>query len=276
MESHDMGSSMRLREFADRHVSALEGDEERHHLMLFLIGSALHQPEGNLRCWTLGTGAACAVQSPGWPLVLGTIDPDMCRDFAAATRDLAYPAVIGPRESVAFYVDEAVRHGRSFGAPVDQQIYAMRAAPGRPECDGVARPVTTATVDLFTDWALAFEAEADLHRPPSARQDLAALALNGDSLFWTVDGVPVSLASVSRRTRRTASISRVYTPPIARGRGYAGAVTAAQAARVMAQGKPIAVLFADLANPAANRCYQRIGFEPVCRFAFFPAESPAR
>lgn len=78
------------------------------------------------------------------------------------------------------------------------------------------------------------------------------------------DGRPVSLAGIVRRTRNAAAIAIVYTPPELRGRGYAGSVTAAVVEKIYAEDRRIACLYVDLRNPAATRCYAKIGFKPVC------------
>ena len=83
-------------------------------------------------------------------------------------------------------------------------------------------------------------------------------------LLWVVDGEPVSTAGIVRRTRAAAAISRVYTPPSCRGRGYAGSVTAAVVERIFAEGRSAACLYTDLRNPSSNRCYAWVGFKPVC------------
>jgi predicted GNAT family acetyltransferase len=71
------------------------------------------------------------------------------------------------------------------------------------------------------------------------------------------------MAGINRRSRSTATIAGVYTPPEFRGRGYAGSVTAAVAARILAEGRS-ACLYAELGNPAAIRAYARVGFAPHC------------
>jgi predicted GNAT family acetyltransferase len=78
------------------------------------------------------------------------------------------------------------------------------------------------------------------------------------------------MAGIARRTRHAAAISAVYTPPRLRGRGYAGAVTAALVERVFAEGKSIACLYTDLRNPFSNRCYAKIGFKPTCSSWHYP------
>jgi predicted GNAT family acetyltransferase len=53
----------------------------------------------------------------------------------------------------------------------------------------------------------------------------------------------------------------VSTPPEHRRHGYAAALTAAVARRLLDRGR--VVLFADLANPTSTGVYLRIGFRPV-------------
>jgi predicted GNAT family acetyltransferase len=58
-------------------------------------------------------------------------------------------------------------------------------------------------------------------------------------------------------------VSPVYTPSDLRGRGYAGAVTAAVSRAALDAGAGEVLLFTDLANPTSNALYQRIGYVPV-------------
>ncbi len=107
--------------------------------------------------------------------------------------------------------------------------------------------------------------EAVPHDPLPDRARLEAVPAEGRHQFWIVDGKPVAMAGISRRTRNTGVISGVYTPPALRGFGYAGSVTAAVAEQIFAEGRTAACLYTDLRNPYSNRCYARIGFRPVCR-----------
>jgi predicted GNAT family acetyltransferase len=60
-----------------------------------------------------------------------------------------------------------------------------------------------------------------------------------------------------------ARVAPVYTPPSLRGRGYAGAVTAAVSQAALDAGATEVVLYTDLANPVSNSVYQRLGYRPV-------------
>ncbi|MCP2256761.1 putative acetyltransferase, GNAT family [Streptoalloteichus tenebrarius] len=82
----------------------------------------------------------------------------------------------------------------------------------------------------------------------------------GGLLVWEVDGVATSMAGVSRPIADMARIGPVYTPPEFRGRGYAGAVTAAASEVARQAGAREVLLFADMANPTSNGLYQRLGF----------------
>lgn len=56
----------------------------------------------------------------------------------------------------------------------------------------------------------------------------------------------------------------MYTPPEARGRGYATSLTAAASADQLERGRRFCFLFTDLANPTSNAICQSIGYVPVC------------
>jgi predicted GNAT family acetyltransferase len=151
-----------------------------------------------------------------------------------------------------------------FASRLPLQILALDGRPRSPDPPGFARRVTADDAALFADWRLAFGTEAVPEEPPSTHQAQAKIAANGDHLMWIVDGAPVSLASIGRRTRNGAVINGVYTPPAFRGRGYAGAVVSAVVQKGYAEGKSFACLYVDRRNPASNRCYAKLGFTPVC------------
>lgn len=71
------------------------------------------------------------------------------------------------------------------------------------------------------------------------------------------------MAGATRTVAGTARVAPVYTPAGLRGRGYAGAATAAVSRAALDAGAEEVVLFTDLANPTSNALYRRIGYEPV-------------
>jgi RimJ/RimL family protein N-acetyltransferase len=259
-------------DFLEHHRLALERDEVRHNLILTI---ALDHPPDLLR-WTLGAPGACAVQMPGFPIVLGELTPAQCRALADETRVLDYPGVVGPDRTAFWFTERAIELGLTFLEPIPQQLHVLRDKPNYPGALGHARVIGPADVELFADWTIAFLREAVPHDPLPSRQRLAQIAAEDCHQFWIAGGEPVSIAGIKRRTRHAAAISGVYTPPALRGRGYAGSVTAAVVERIFAEGKGAACLYTDLRNPASNRCYAKIGFKPVCSSWHYPRTRAAQ
>jgi RimJ/RimL family protein N-acetyltransferase len=255
---------MQLAEFIATHMPALEQDEARHNLMLGILGAAAKDPNCKLMTWTLGEPGACAVRSPGRPIVLGEVGRGEARTLAETTRELDHAGVVGLDAAPPWFVERAVELGLSFKDPIPQRIHALREPPIYPGARGHPRQVGAADAPLFADWFSAFMREAVPFDPVPPRDELESAAGSGRYTFWLVDDEPVAMAGIARRSLSTGTISAVYTPPAQRGRGYAGSVTAAVAERIFAEGKAATCLYTDLRNPASNRCYAKIGFRPVC------------
>lgn len=200
-----------------------------------------------------------------YPIILGELQHAQCRAFAEQTLDLDYPGVVGIDPIVSWFVERAVERGVTFDEPIPQQIHALREAPIYPDVGGAARVVDIGDIDVFAAWLIDFFKEAVPHDPLPSREALEKTAGSGNYRFWIIDGAPVSMAGIVRRTRHAAAIAGVYTPPPLRRRGYAGSVTAAVADAVFAEGRTTACLYSDLRNPASNRCYGKIGFKSVCQ-----------
>ncbi|WP_436840003.1 GNAT family N-acetyltransferase [Streptomyces althioticus] len=65
------------------------------------------------------------------------------------------------------------------------------------------------------------------------------------------------------RSRHGSPHPRPHAARTPRGRGYGAAVTAAVSQAARDAGAEHVLLFTDLANPASNSLYRRIGFQPV-------------
>jgi RimJ/RimL family protein N-acetyltransferase len=256
---------MELQEFVEFHRPALEQDETKYNLILGLLGRMLETAQPNVRLWTIGGPGECAMQTPGYPLILGRLTAAQCQAFAEATLDIDYPGVVGVDGVAALFVERAVERGVKFAEPIPQLIQALRDRPSYPGIHGAARLVGRDDVELFSQWLIAFFREAVPHEALPSRERLETTAAAGNYQFWVVDGEPVAMAGIVRRTRHAAAIAGVFTPPALRSRGYGAAVTAAVVDAVFAEGRTTACLYSNLRNPASNRCYAKIGFKPVCR-----------
>ena len=259
-------------DFLELHRPALEQNEARHNLMLGLLDRLAHGTDNSeVRLWTLGGPGECAMQtSPRNAIILGELNQSKCRALADETLGLDYPGVVGNDPVVLCFVERAIEHGVRFAEPIPQQIYALRDRPSYPEVLGTARVVGIADAALFGHWLIAFFKEAVPHDPLPTPDGVQKTAAAGNYQFWIVNGEPVSMAGIVRRTRHGAAIAGVYTPPALRNRGYAGAATAAVADSIFAEGRTMACLYTDLRNPASNRCYAKIGFKPECLSWHYP------
>lgn len=256
---------MDLAEFIALHRPALETREVCENLILGLLHRFEAKPDPALRLWTLGEAGQCAMKTPGRGLILsGASSKEQCRRFAAQTAALDYPSVAGTGETAKWFVAKAEELGLAFGNNKAMRIHELTRPPLRPEVPGQAREATLADASLVHSWVLAFIAEADTQDPEPALQETEESVGNGKHWLWTVGDKPVALAALNRRTARCGSIGPVYTPPPFRSQGFGGAITAAVVDRIFASGKHTACLYTDLANPASNRCYARLGFKPVC------------
>jgi RimJ/RimL family protein N-acetyltransferase len=253
---------MGLAEFRAYHEPALMRDEVTHGLLLGALAQASGEQSSDLSIWTLGGPGQCAMRLAGHSIVLGDLGEAQCRELAELTADSDYPGVFGPGMSGVWFSERAVELGVQFLEPDRMRLHVLRDKPRFPGSAGYARPVTIVDLALFTEWFCAFQREAVPHDPPPARAGLERRVTEGGFLFW-IDEEPVSMAGIVRRLKNSAAIGGVYTPPGRRGRGYAGAVTAATVERIYGEGYPLASLYTDTSNPAADRCYRKIGFAPI-------------
>ncbi|MFE5164880.1 GNAT family N-acetyltransferase [Streptomyces sp. NPDC056697] len=130
------------------------------------------------------------------------------------------------------------------------------APPGRP------RTATAADRELLLTWYEGFTRETQALMDDVAAQVDDKLGHDGITL-WELDGRPVACAGISRTVAGMARVSLVYTPSELRGRGYAGAATAAVSRAARAAGVQEILLFTDLDNPTSNALYQRLGYRPL-------------
>lgn len=266
---------MQLSDFIAFHRPALEADEIRHNLLLGIMTRFQGQPElSNLVTWTLGGGEECAVKTPGFSIVLGNLSAPQCKKLAELTRTIDYPGVVGG-ESALQFAQFASELGVDFSHSISQTLKVLRAAPDAPDVPGHARKATIDDFDLFRDWEHAFIKEAVRHDPVPDDAALRSALESGRYWFWIADKEPVSMAAIGRRTLNSAAINSVFTPPDKRRNGFAGAVTAAVARAIFAEGRSAASLYVDRANPASNRCYEKLGFKDYCESWHFIRSTPA-
>ena len=259
----------------------LAAREAEHNLLLGILGTLRDRPEVYPDVPYLATVSATAValvavRTPPFRLVLsepGVRDdliPDVLAplvdDLVAGAPDL--PGVLGPTAAADMFAARwCAATGCRARLVLAERIYRVARVRPAQVVPGNWRRATAPDRRLLRTWAIDFQAEALPQDAPAP--DLDAMVERwirgaGQAAYlWEVDDRPVSLAVAGSPTPHGIRIGPVYTPPAARGQGYASALTAAVSQHQLDQGRRYCFLFTDLANPTSNRIYQAIGYEPV-------------
>jgi predicted GNAT family acetyltransferase len=264
-------------EFLDAAGPLLLADEARHNVILGLARTLVEQPGHypERRLWVVedaGAVVGAAVRTPPYNLAIARPAVGGALDALAEAIDDDLPGVSGAVPEVdRFAAAWSERTGRVPRVEVRMALYRLeRVVPAT--APGAARAATHADLDLLCRWWRAFLDEVS-HDPPASDADVETavrLRLDADGWgigLWEDGGEPVSLTAFGNPTPNGARIGPVYTPPEARGRGYAGALVAHVSRALLDSGRRFCFLYADAANPSANGIYRRIGYEQVCESA---------
>jgi RimJ/RimL family protein N-acetyltransferase len=223
-----------------------------------------------------GSPAALVTMTGPYPaLIVGFTDVDEVgfRDLVGAMLEMGRrpPGVHGARRWSEPFAD-AWRDIAGAEPDVYRDMHAFELRTVRPPRlpPGRFRAAASADAAVLERWFVAFGADIrDVITAEEAARRVALLVAGGDLVVWELDGEPVSMAAVSRRTPWSSSIGFVYTPPELRGRGFASAVTAALSQRELDAGQRWCSLFTDQANATSNHIYADIGYEPKSDFRHF-------
>ncbi|MFH9833793.1 GNAT family N-acetyltransferase [Streptomyces sp. NPDC017201] len=212
-----------------------------------------------------GEVAGALVRTPPFVPILGTVDPEA---LGPLTEALALPGVNADRDTARALAARWPRHR----VDEEHRLYRLGTlVPPSPAPAGALRTATAADRALLVEWIRAF-GEQTGQSGDRAERIVDERTAHGGLTLWETDGVPVSLAGVSRRVAGTVRVANVYTPPEHRGRGYAAAVTAEVSRVAREDGAREVLLFTDLANPTSNGVYRRIGYEAVSDRLLITAE----
>jgi uncharacterized protein len=211
-----------------------------------------------------GRIVACASRPPPDGLTLTAAPTEaielLAVDVAATFNEL--PLVNGPeREATEFARLWSEARECAWSLSFEWRWYVLDRMPDAPRSpSGALRLAGPDDRPLIAEWAAAYA------QAVRTIVDVGAFferRMKTRSLFLWDDGGPRSLVAVSGLTPSSARISAVYTPPEARGNGYAGAAVAEVSGSVLEAGRRMCVLFADRTDPGPNAIYMRIGYRPV-------------
>jgi predicted GNAT family acetyltransferase len=221
--------------------------------------------------WRDGSGpvSGAFMRTYAFPALLtsmtGEAAAELAAELAGAAGGHVLTGINAERQAAeAFAAAWRQRTGDAAAEHMRMRLYRLdRLTRPEPGPDGAPRVAGDQDRDLLAGWFGEFDSETG---SPSG-QDPAAVVDErlgyGGVTVWEAGGAPVSMAGATRVVRGMARVSHVYTPPSLRGRGYAGAVTAAVSQDVLDAGAAEVVLYTDLANPVSNSLYQRLGYRPV-------------
>ena len=242
----------------------LASDPVQHNLVLTL----LHKEGETGRYWVAmdgGVAAGIVMQSRrGIEATLTPMEPAVVAAIAAAIAesDAVLPGVNGDAATVARFAGTWAEHRNVAAIPYyGQRLYELGQFQAPPVVSGRLREAVADDRDLLIEWVRGFQAEVAEHGNDPARVVDRKLPFG---LFWLWDdGQPaVSMAAYTEPVEGVARVQAVYTPPGMRNRGYASACVAALSKMLRAAGhRPI--LYTDLANPASNAIYRRLGYRAV-------------
>jgi GNAT superfamily N-acetyltransferase len=191
-------------------------------------------------------------------------------DHAVRAGEPPLTSANGPLPTVRIFTDEVLRAtgGTLDEGRPDRLWEAARIARPDPAPSGRARLATLDDLAVVTEWFAVFHEEADAQagRAPDAEPLRIGGARErieeGTVWLWDVDGEVVHLTGARPPSFGVVRIGPVYTPAEHRGHGYASALVADVAERVLDAGHRVC-LYTDRDNPVSNRVYAAIGFEPV-------------
>lgn len=258
----------------------LAAREAEHNLMFGICASVRATPElfaddpPRFLVVTDGEGEVLGVslRTPPNNLVLSELDDPVVVDaIVEALRDEDLPGVLGPKDEAARFVERwSELTGRTARLAVAERIFRLdQVVPPERPAAGAWRLAEPRDRDLIADWVLAFTVEAVPDDPHPTRDEALAAAdrwITGRYrriYLWEDEGRVVSLVGTGGETPNGIRIGPVYTPPEARRRGYASALTAAASQDQLDRGRRFCFLFTDLANHTSNHIYQEIGYRPV-------------
>ena len=260
--------SWRLTENAEEFLAAA-GDllrRDRARNTILLTATELARARGGDGALFGHTDDGAFVHIPPRPVVLTDIRNgaavSLARELASCGHEPV--GVNAPAESAGAFAAEWEKLTGATARPFrSTRLFRLEEfTPPDPLPEGTPRVADSRDRDLIVGWSEAFASETgDLGRDHASAVD-GDIARGGTTL-WEVDGVTVSMASISPNVADMARVFAVYTPPEHRGRGYAGAVTSEVSRAALSAGIGEIVLFTDLANPVSNAIYPRLGYRPV-------------
>ena len=265
--------------FQHKTQASLERDEAANNLMLG-VSQQLVKSQQNGRGSEYDSNPGMAwVEDDQWLTAVGLMTPPYCLilycepvqkisslklllDFFDQTH---LPGVIGKTHVVETFAGLwRDRQGSAINIHRKGRVYKLTAVLPTPFTSGFMRLAEAVDLEQMIEWSQAFDKEALNGEEGEAVAGRTRLRIQNKELFVWEDNLVTAMAVKHRPTQHGVSISYVYTPPALRGRGYASALVSTLSQYSLTAGHSFCTLMTDLANPASNHIYQKMGYKPVC------------
>lgn len=176
------------------------------------------------------------------------------------------PGVLGPIHNVECFVREWLKYKKvKASIKMNQVIYQLNEVRITPSPNGELVKATKSEHELIKSWLIQFGKETK-EKPITEikASQMATKYIENESLYlWKVDGMPVSMANQSRRTKNGVSINAVFTTDEFKRNGYATNIVAALSQKLLDSGYQFCSLYTDRENPTSNKIYSNIGYDVV-------------
>ncbi|MEO8345418.1 MAG: GNAT family N-acetyltransferase [Betaproteobacteria bacterium] len=216
-----------------------------------------------------GGVVGAAVQRGTGGLFVGASDPvaaaTFADDFFAVRGDAAaaLQGIVGmraPCEAFAHRWRELTCRSHALRAAL--RNHKLTQVEAVPQPSGAARIATVDDIDWIGNAQHDFIIEIALPEDPARLRAIIPRRIEAGQFWLWEDGGTVAFAGWSDAPPGDGRIAPVYTPPHARGRGYATALVAALSQSLLDSGRRRLFLITDLANPTSNSIYAKIGYQP--------------
>jgi predicted GNAT family acetyltransferase len=217
-----------------------------------------------------GTVCAMMMRTAPHKLVLSPMPDDAVAPCVAAVieRDPGIPGVSGSRANATSFLSLFIERAPAplqFRVERSVLVYALGALNPPAPSDGRVRAAVEGDFGYLLRWWKAFADETNVERH-GLEEGLRTSINQGRVFVWMSDNVAVCAVGHSPvvlvPSGSVVRIGPVYTPPFARGHGYASQLTAAVSKNLVQQGKGV-MLFTDASNTTSNGVYVRLGYEKI-------------
>ena len=181
--------------------------------------------------------------------------------------DIHIPGVMSEKSLAERFAQfYAEKRGVKFSITKNQRIYELTQVNTDIPAIGTVRLATKKDMSFLPYWMQGFDSDCfgdSLATKNNTDNYLYRMSVNRLYILEN-EGMPVTMAKISRDLQTVCVVGLVYTPPYFRGKGYATACVAAVSQLGLDRGFKKCVLYTDLDNPTSNSIYMKIGYKPIC------------